>query len=103
MLLRSDLPFHKQVPKEYDLNLSEGGPSKNTYIFSEQDLPGFKSKTRAKFDLASANMPARLTRPQPDRSDKARFDKDKQRFTPYVKKIPSPFSIRPCSETFWLI
>lgn len=87
MLLRPDLPFHKQVPKEYDLNVSSGAV-KNTYIFSEQDLPGFKSKTRMKFDPASANMPARLTRPQPDRSQRGNFDKEKQRFVPYVKKIP---------------
>lgn len=88
MLLRPDLSFHKQVPKEYELNLSSGA-AKNTYIFSEQDLPGYKSKTKAKFDLASANMPARLTRAQPNNSEKGKFDKEKQRFTPYVKKIPS--------------
>lgn len=88
MLLRPDLPFHRQVPKEYDLNISSGAV-KNTYIFSEQDLPGFKSKTKQKFDLASANMPARLTRPQADRSERGKFDKEKGRFVPYIKKIPS--------------
>lgn len=88
MLLKDDLHFHKEVPKEYELKVTSN-EVRNTYIFSEQDLPGFKSKTRGKFDLASANMPARLTRPQPDRTDKSKFDKEKQRFVPYVKKIPS--------------
>lgn len=87
ILLRPDLPFHKEVPKEYEADLSKMS-TKNTYIFSEQDLPGFKSKTKQKFNLASANMPARLTRPQQERADRGKFDKDKQRFTPYVKKIP---------------
>lgn len=64
-------------------------PVTNTYVFSEQDLDGFKSKTKAKFDLASANIPARLTRLQPERTEKAKFDKEKHRFVPYVKKIPS--------------
>lgn len=61
---------------------------KNTYVFTEQDLPGFKSKAKQKFDIQSANMPARLTRPKVERP-KGPWDPNK-RFQPYFKKaIPS--------------
>lgn len=71
MLLSSDLAAHQSIPKEYDLDI-QNESTKNTYLFTEKDLPGFKSRANAKFDLASANMPSRLTRP-------AKVDK------PYVK------------------
>ncbi|KAK2629416.1 hypothetical protein QTJ16_000236 [Diplocarpon rosae] len=60
MLLTSNLAEHQTIPKEYDLDITAQSVS-NTFVFTEKDLPGFKSRSRAKFDLASANMPARLT------------------------------------------
>jgi len=85
MLLRSDLPQHQQVPKEYELDITSEHV-RNTFVFTEQDLPGFKSRSRTKFDPESANMPARLTRPKFEKTgDKQPYDKNK-RFQPYFKK-----------------
>jgi transcription initiation factor TFIIF subunit beta len=63
MLLRSDLAQHQNVPKEYDLDITAEKVD-NTFIFTEKDLPGFKSKSQIPFDPEMANMPARLTRPK---------------------------------------
>jgi transcription initiation factor TFIIF subunit beta len=92
MLLSSNLAEHQTVPKEYTLDVTDEAV-KNTFVFTEQDLPGFKSKSKQKFDPASANMPARLTRPKNDKPiSKQPYDPNK-RFQPYFRKaIPSQCS-----------
>lgn len=98
MLLRSDLATHQGIAKEYVLNViddntvfkdpSDTRQTKNTFVFTEQDLPGYKSKSRQKFEAATANMPARLTRPKTEKN-KAPYDPNKK-FTPFVRKpVPS--------------
>jgi transcription initiation factor TFIIF subunit beta len=89
MLLSSEIGPHQNVPKEYELDVIEEAV-KNTFVFTEQDLPGFKSRARQKFDPTSANMPSRLTRPKNDKViQKTPFDPNKK-FTPYFRKaIPS--------------
>ncbi|CAK7214485.1 hypothetical protein SCUCBS95973_002162 [Sporothrix curviconia] len=82
MLLRNDLGSHQNIPKEYELDLPmvdtgpAGGPKskaqkagaaqntqiKNTFIFSEQDLPGFKAKNLERAKAAAAGIPAHLLR-----------------------------------------
>ena len=85
ILLSSDLAQHQSIPKEYALDITQAQVN-NTYIFTEQDLPGFKSKSRAKFDLSSANMPSRLTRAKNDKpAVKKPYDANK-RFEPYYRK-----------------
>src|SRR5258705_2655450 len=87
MLLSSELSVHQTIPKEYLLDVTSESVT-NTFVFTEQDLPGFKSKSRQKFDLSNANMPARLTRPNNEKT-KQPWDPNK-RFTPYFRKaIPS--------------
>ena len=90
MLLRNDLKEHQGIAKEYSFALPEGEEAKNTFVFTEQDLPGFKSRSRQKFDTATANMPSRLTRPKTDRV-RAPYDPNKK-FVPYARKsVPSKF------------
>ncbi|CAK7236211.1 hypothetical protein SEUCBS140593_009541 [Sporothrix eucalyptigena] len=78
MLLRNDLGNHQNIPKEYELELpmvdtGAGGAQKaqastqntqikNTFIFSEQDLPGFKAKNKERAQAAAAGIPAHLLR-----------------------------------------
>lgn len=99
MLLRPDIPQHQGIAKEYNLDVEDNEPrgsrdysdtrkTKNTFLFTEQDLPGFKSKARQKFESSTANMPARLTRPKQEKN-KAPYDPNKK-FTPFVRKaVPS--------------
>lgn len=93
MLLTRDLAAHQTIPKEYDLSVSAERVD-NTFVFTEKDLPGFKSRSRMKFDLASANMPSRLTRPKNDKPtgiSKQPYDPNKK-FKPYFRKaIPSQY------------
>jgi len=85
MLLSPNIAQHQTVPKEYDLKMVDSAV-KNTYVFTEKDLPGFKSKSKAKFDAASANMPSRLTRLKDNKAGpKQPFDPNK-RFQPYFRK-----------------
>lgn len=88
MLLSSDLAQHQMIPKEFILDVTEQDV-RNTFVFTEQDLPGFKSKSRMKFDPASANMPSRLNRAKTEKPAAKQYDPNK-RFQPYFRKaIPS--------------
>jgi len=76
VLLRSDIASHQGLPKEYDLDLSNhqsadgtAQPAKNTFVFSEQDLPGFRARNKARTAAAAAGIPAYLLR-QKDRVEK---------------------------------
>lgn len=88
MLLDRNMAIHQTIPKEYDLEMTSERVD-NTYVFTEKDLPGFKSRSRTKFDLASANMPARLTRPKNDKViQKGPYDPTKRQ--PYFRRaVPS--------------
>jgi transcription initiation factor TFIIF subunit beta len=98
MLLSSDLAVHQMVPKEYNLDMTEEAV-KHTFLFTEQDLPGFKSKSRQKFEAATANMPARLTRAKNEKPmSKQPYDPNK-RFQPYFRKaIPKRTTQRILAE-----
>ena len=91
MLLKSNLAAHQGISKEYEFDI-QSEEAKNTFIFTEQDLPGFKSKARQKFEAATANMPARLQRAKAEKN-KAPYDPNKK-FTPYVRK-PVPSKLGP--------
>jgi len=76
VLLRSDIAPHQGIPKEYDLDFSNHTsadgtvqPTKNTFVFSEQDLPGFRARNKARTAAAAAGIPAYLLR-QKDRVEK---------------------------------
>lgn len=86
MLLRPDLAVHQRVPKEYTLDITAEKVN-NTFVFTEQDLPGYKSRTKAKtLDPLTANMPARLTRPKPEKTAPQQpYDKNRK-WQPYIRK-----------------
>jgi len=93
MLLDSNIAQHQLVPKEYNLDVTTENVT-NTFVFTEQDLPGFKSKSAMAFDAATANMPARFNRAKAEKDKplpKQPYDPNK-RFQPYFKKaIPSQY------------
>lgn len=59
--LRSDLVQHQNLPKEYNLDITDMDV-RNTYIFSERDLPGYAAKNKQKADALAQNIPAHLLR-----------------------------------------
>ena len=84
MLLNADVPAHQTIPKEYKLDITET-QCKNTYFFTEQDLPGFKSRTNKGFDEKTANLPARLVKKVDRPGAKEPYD-PKRRFQPYFRR-----------------
>ncbi|POS84331.1 hypothetical protein EPUL_002413 [Erysiphe pulchra] len=85
MLLRRDISQHQNVPKEFNLEVTEENV-KNTFVFTEQDLPGFKSRSQTKFDPKSANMPARLIRAKNEKLNIKGDPDQSRRFQPYFRK-----------------
>ena len=105
MLLQANCPEHQGLPREYDLDILDQHVA-NHFVFSEEDLPGFKARSKARSDAATAGMPASLLRPKNENYERRPFDRSR-RFQPYYRKaVPSksgpqpraaPRSTSPCS------
>ncbi|KAL7627411.1 hypothetical protein AAE478_001604 [Parahypoxylon ruwenzoriense] len=86
MLIDHRLSQHQSVPKEYNLEVKDMQLT-NTFLFTEQDLPGFKSKSQG----ANSDIPAYL-RPKPDRPREEKKPEEnnkgnrKGRYQPYYRK-----------------
>lgn len=95
MLLNSNCPEHQTLPREYDLEILDRNV-KNHFIFSEEDLPGFKAKNKARADAAAAGIPQSILRQRQNQAagrPERPFDR-RNRFQPYFRKaIPSEFII----------
>ncbi|KAI0387518.1 transcription initiation factor IIF, beta subunit-domain-containing protein [Hypomontagnella monticulosa] len=97
ILLDHKLAPHQQIPKEYDLEIKEMN-LQNTFLFTEQDLPGFKSRSQG----AKSDIPAYL-RPKPERPRENTQPEDnnkrgrKGRYQPYYRKaIPKKTVLAGC-------
>lgn len=90
LLLNQGRAEHQALPKEYELDITE--PSvKNTFMFTEQDLPGFASKNKARADAAAAGIPSHLLRQKVDKpaQDEQPQHRGRRRGPYYRKAIPS--------------
>lgn len=56
MLLNDEIPEHQAAPKEYNLELTDSSV-KNTFIFSEKDLPRFAAREKARRRAAQLDLP----------------------------------------------
>ncbi|QUC18281.1 uncharacterized protein UV8b_02522 [Ustilaginoidea virens] len=87
MLLNSNCPEHQVIPREYDLEILDRDV-KNHFIFSEEDLPGYKIKNKARADAAAAGIPQFLLRQRQnqgvERTERS-FDR-RSRYQPYYRK-----------------
>lgn len=81
VLLDHSLAPHQQLPKEYNLDIKDMNLT-NTFLFTEQDLPGFKSKARQ----APSDIPSFL-RPKRERSDDEREKDEEEKKRGRKKKI----------------
>lgn len=103
-LLLSPIKHNKAVPKEYNMHITNS-KSSNIYLFSEKDLPGYKSRGRQRAlngagsqDMKSSAFSANsLKSDREDKPTQLRPDRTK-RWQPYVRKaIPSKLCWR-CSS-----
>ncbi|KAF4979038.1 hypothetical protein FZEAL_4713 [Fusarium zealandicum] len=87
MLLANNCPEHQLLPREYDLEVLEPNVS-NHFIFSEEDLPGFKARSKARQEAANAGIPASLLRQRAANNsgaEKPTYDR-RSRYQPYYRK-----------------
>ena len=90
MLLRSDLEPHRVLPKEYNMDVTSLDV-KNTFIFSEQDLPSYAAKNKERAAALAQGIPAHLLRQQqPTGKETQPSDRAGRRPGPYTRRaIPS--------------
>ncbi|KAG5992687.1 hypothetical protein E4U43_003705 [Claviceps pusilla] len=88
MLLNAKCPEHQALPREYDLEILDRDV-KNHFIFSEEDLPGYKAKNKARAEAAAAGIPQSLLRQRQnqgaERPERRPFDR-RNRYQPYYRK-----------------
>jgi transcription initiation factor TFIIF subunit beta len=63
MLLRNDVAQHQNLPKEYNMDVTEKAV-KNTFVFTEQDLPSYAAKNKERAAAIAKGIPAQLLRQQ---------------------------------------
>jgi transcription initiation factor TFIIF subunit beta len=90
MLLASDRAEHQGLPKEYELDLMNSAVE-NHFVFTEEDLPGFKARSKARQKAADAGIPMSILKQKTDKpAEKPTYEK-RGRYQPYYRKaIPSP-------------
>ncbi|KAK7952437.1 uncharacterized protein PG986_008165 [Apiospora aurea] len=85
MLLDVQNPAHQTIPKEYNFEMRDNNLL-NTFLFTEQDLPGFKSKSQG----ANSNIPHHLRNRQRDNANKDSSNNKpeggRKRYQPYYRK-----------------
>jgi transcription initiation factor TFIIF subunit beta len=94
-----DLPQSAAVPKDYTLmrqnvNADKSPlPVSNTFVFTEKDLPGYKSRGHALFDDTRAHSHGRSFLYEQTKRD-AKKKENKKKWEPYTRKtIPSKISL----------
>jgi transcription initiation factor TFIIF subunit beta len=93
MLLDPRFPQHQGIPREYHMNSSNAFENKGThFVFSEEDLPGFKQKSK------NIGIPLSILRARSERVEKPKWERGK--YQPYYRKaIPSKSgSPPPCCQ-----
>ncbi|KAI1386204.1 transcription initiation factor iif [Hypoxylon trugodes] len=87
ILLDHKLAPHQQIPKEYNLEVKDMNLT-NTFLFTEQDLPGYKTKAQG----ANSDIPSYL-RPKPERPQNTQEGENnnnnkrgRKRYQPYYRK-----------------
>ncbi|KAK3330812.1 transcription initiation factor IIF, beta subunit-domain-containing protein [Apodospora peruviana] len=95
MLLRDDLPQHRELPKEYNMELANPDVY-NTFVFTEQDFAAYAAKNKEKAAQLAKGIPAHLLRQQQQKmqeKEKQPYDRSK-RNQPYTRKsIPKRTAI----------
>ena len=97
LLLEPQIPSHKDIPQEYNMNLTNR-KSSNTFVFSEKDLHGYSTKSKI-------GMPGRAAGgPYPSRAPNSAFQQRSRqnapnreagkRWQPYKRTIPSQSKCR---------
>ncbi|PNY23738.1 Transcription initiation factor IIF subunit beta, partial [Tolypocladium capitatum] len=91
MLLEPSCPEHQLLPCEYDLEILDRNVQ-NHFVFSEEDLPGYKAKNKARAEAVSAGIPASLLRQRAAQANgqdsgpqRHTYDR-RSRYQPYYRK-----------------
>ena len=95
LLLASEIAANQNIPKEYNMETTNGLPT-NTFVFTEQDLPGYhtKSKSSSRHAQLNGSLPFSQVAPRLGMQDRGKlsvfgFDKNKKRQPYYRRAIPS--------------
>ncbi|KAK1758247.1 transcription initiation factor IIF, beta subunit-domain-containing protein [Echria macrotheca] len=92
MRLEPDVRQHRNLPKEYNMDIVNADV-KNTFIFTEQDLPSYAAKNKDRAAALAQGIPAHLLRQQQPKTDGQPADRSR-RGAPYVRRaIPKKTAI----------
>lgn len=92
LLLKSNVSAHQGLPREYDLD-DTNQAVKNTFIFTESDIDGFKNKNKLRKDAADQNIPSYLLRAKVEKpaQQSSRGGRGRRGRDTFRQVIPSAF------------
>ncbi|KAF3940889.1 hypothetical protein ABW19_dt0200318 [Dactylella cylindrospora] len=74
--------YNEGIPKRFDMAVTDRNV-RNTFVFTEKDMPGFENKARGVGSDGNPVIPSRLL--QPEKTYDRKFGKGKK-FTPFFRK-----------------
>ena len=88
LLLPPDFPQSESLPREYHMHVANKSPV-NTYIFSEQDLPGFADRLSVdtRPSRATELLPSRRLQPPDQPNNTTAPDETSRKWHPYYRKV----------------
>jgi transcription initiation factor TFIIF subunit beta len=90
MRLKPEMEAHKEVPKEYDMDVTNHDVN-NTFVFTEQDLPSYAAKNKERAAALAQGIPAHLLRKQQRQTEQQAADRGRKA-APYSRRpIPSRY------------
>lgn len=104
LLLKSNVSAHQGLPREYDLD-DTNQAVKNTFIFTESDIEGFKNKNKLRKDAADQNIPSYLLRAKVEKppQQNSRGGRGRRGRDTFRQVIPSMFFAPGCHGSSDLI
>lgn len=99
ILLNPGRAEHQNLPKEYNLDVLDQN-LRNTFMFTEADLEGYKSKNKARQQAADAGIPSHLLRakekPAPTPGGKRGRQESFRKVIPSVLPLHGPLLLAVC-------
>ncbi|KAM7193499.1 putative transcription initiation factor [Naviculisporaceae sp. PSN 640] len=93
MRLHPHIQQHKEIPKEYDMEIHDVNV-KNTFVFTEQDLPSYAAKNKERAAALAQGIPAHLLRQQQKATEPQQGQDRSRRSAPYTRRaIPKKTTI----------
>ncbi|KAJ6257666.1 Transcription initiation factor [Drechslerella dactyloides] len=84
-LVLTDSKYNAGIPQKFDMVVTDRNV-RNTFVFTEKDMPGFENKARGVGNDGNPIIPSRLLQPEKTQDRKFGKGNNNKKFTPFFRK-----------------